>query len=294
MSAPLLDPRRCGPRFTFPGRPARVRLALGAVVLAGAFCATRDASARPGMVRTLVSIDPSADGPDAFARGASGPERSAAPTTVVAATADRPATVKPQPAFDTKRLRFGLRFLYGVPMGDAEGVPGGRLARALGHQGNLLVDMGTAFTPAVTGGFYLGLGVGGAGSAFERACDQDGADCNSVAFRAGVAVDVHPWADRRFSPRFGLGMGMVTEGSHAERATGERVSLSYKGLELARLSAGVDVRVSKQLTLGPTVDFTTGLYTTVEANGAGGAAEGAVSGAMHHWLSFGLRLGVLP
>lgn len=288
---PSAAPLRASSRVR-PSRPTR--LAFAALALAAVALSARDASARPGGVRTLVSIDPSTDGPDAFARGASAPEPPAAAAPPALAPPDRPAAPKTPIAFDAKKLRFGLRFLYGVPMGDAEGAPGGRLARALGHQANLLVDLGREVTPAVTGGFYLGFGVGGAGSAFERTCAGDGARCNSVAFRLGFAVDVHPGADRRVSPRFGLGTGMVVEGSNVERGSGERVSVTYTGYELARLSAGLDVRVSKQLTLGPTVDFATAVYTSGEAAGGGAELAAAVAPAVHHWLSFGVRLGVRP
>jgi hypothetical protein len=75
--------------------------------------------------------------------------------------------------------------------------------------------------------------------------------------------------------------------------TGDEVTASAKGLELAHLQAGLDLRATTAIGLGPFVGYSIGQFSRATTSNALGSTSGDLANrVMHEWLEFGVR-GVL-
>jgi hypothetical protein len=113
--------------------------------------------------------------------------------------------------------------------------------------------------------------------------------CLASSFRIGVEIQVHFQPAERLNPWLGYGFGYESLSVSASGG-GPEVSRSVNGLEFARLSGGLDVRLSRSFGVGPVLDFAIGQYGHEHQQTNGGAADFSIQdSALHEWLTLGVR-----
>lgn len=184
-------------------------------------------------------------------------------------------------------FQMALRTGYAVPLGDAQ--ENVEMSDVASGQVPLFVEIGGKVSPNVFLGGYLGLSFGGPDGALEAICDPWDA-CVSVGMRLGAEVQYHILPRGSANPWIGYGIGLEALAVGFEEDDDEG-SVAYDGFEYARLSAGVDFRLSRVFGLGPFLDFSVGEYTGYEVDIPGVSDdEGDIeNGAAHQWLTFGVR-----
>ncbi|OJY27664.1 MAG: hypothetical protein BGO98_41100 [Myxococcales bacterium 68-20] len=189
-------------------------------------------------------------------------------------------------------IRSGLSFPFGSfrDRGDpgAGGAP--KPGDLVGPQIPLTLDLGVKPSKWFFVGGYVSFAAGLAAGELSRSCDTLRLDCRSLSFRVGAQIHyaiapddlVNPWLG------YGLGYSSVTVGD-------DGADVTYRGFDFGHFMAGIDLRLSKTLGLGPFVDFTVGKYASRKIETAGGRIDADISGrSFHYWLTVGPRLTVFP
>ena len=191
-------------------------------------------------------------------------------------------------------FQLALRTGYAFRFGRVTAATGGEMSNTFSGQVPVLVEGGAKLTPNVFVGGYTSFAFGGASGAFYRTYCSGGRSCTSTSFRIGVEVQYHFRPAERLNPWVGYGIGYESTGVAAS-AGGTDLSLGYTGFELAHLTAGLDVRLSRMFAVGPVADFAVGRYGSYRQVQNGSASDGTVgSGAAHEWLMLGARVTFLP
>lgn len=190
-------------------------------------------------------------------------------------------------------LRSGLAFPFGSfrDRGDA-GIAGGApdASDLVGPQIPLTLDLGAKVTKWIFLGGYLSFAGGLAAGDLSASCDALKADCRALSFRVGAQVHYAIAPDARVNPWLGYGLGYssVTVGDGA-------VDVTYRGFDFGHFMAGLDLRLSRTLGVGPFVDLTVGKYASRTIEATGSRIDGDISGrSFHYWLTVGPRLTIMP
>ncbi len=192
-------------------------------------------------------------------------------------------------------LRTGFAMPFGTAQKAGNGLPKTKMSDFVGGQVPFFIEIGGKPIKQLFIGGYFGLGVGPAGGDAADACDDQNVDCLGVSTRFGVEVQYHILPHEDLNPWVGYGIGFETA-SLAVKDGDEDGSLNYGGFEFARLSGGVDFRISRVFGLGPFVDFSMGTYGTYRwdapkfEDSDGDIAETA----LHEWLTVGARFVFFP
>lgn len=183
-------------------------------------------------------------------------------------------------------FQMALRSGFAAPLGSA--AEDRKMSDITTGQVPLFVEIGGKLTPNLFLGGYLGIAFGGANGVAEDVCEL--ADtCISVGTRAGGEIQYHFLPRELTNPWIGYGIGFESL-VVAWELNDEDGSVGYSGVEYARLSAGVDFRLSRVFGLGPFVDFSVGEYLRYHLEGPGPDRDGSVDeGAAHTWLTLGVR-----
>lgn len=202
------------------------------------------------------------------------------------------------PPLGHKGFQMAFRSGVALPLGDAKDAdpgdattPGGRseLNELVGLQVPLHLDIGAKPNKHVFIGGYVSLGLGLASGALAKDCDRLGRDCRSLSFRLGAQIHYAIAPDERFNPWVGYGLGI------SRLDVGDSgLDVGFRGFDFGRFMAGLDVRLSRTIGLGPFVDFTVGKYASrsIENNGFRDAdIEGR---SFHYWVTIGPRIVLLP
>jgi hypothetical protein len=74
------------------------------------------------------------------------------------------------------------------------------------------------------------------------------------------------------------------------RGRGVDIETRYRGLEWLNASTGAELRLTRALSVGPTLTWTLGRYATRESRlGSGAGAEPLEHAALHGWVLLGAR-----
>jgi hypothetical protein len=153
-------------------------------------------------------------------------------------------------------------------------------------------------------GGYLEVG----GVSREGHCPSGSGDsCKDKLFRAGISMQYHfrP-AQRGVDPWFGVGVGVTSLTFNDQTYRGSGTNITYAGIDVLNLQAGVDVAIDRVFAIGPYIAFNNGIYTNAVLPtendphgrvryGAGGGrgdqinSSGDVSAAFHTWTTVGVR-----
>lgn len=190
----------------------------------------------------------------------------------------------------------------GIPLGDASDAPGDSLAARYSWQWALDVGLGAKVTEDIYIGTYLGFSLGfeGNDSQIEALCDDDDSNlendisCSSATARIGLEGIYSFSPDERWNPWLGYGFGgeLATQSIH-DRQQGRKESATSTGYTWAKLSFGADYRRAVGLT--PFGELAFGRFNNTDTTVDGDSMRIAIPDrAIHYWLSFGLRLVILP
>jgi len=186
--------------------------------------------------------------------------------------------------------RVEVAFRGGVASPGGSAVDGVPMRDLFGNQLTLGVDVGLRASPHVYMGLFAEGGLGLGGDAIDSTC-RGTSDCGAASGRLGAALHYHfsPYAP--FDPWIGYGVavsGATVSGSDA-LGTFDR---TFSGIEYAKLMAGVDMRLGGSTTLGLYAEWTSGVFSQVEAKENGVVVDsGSVGGTTtHSWFTMGPRL----
>ncbi len=189
-------------------------------------------------------------------------------------------------------LRTGFAMPFGkVQGGDAEQ----KMSDFVSGQVPLFIEIGGKPIKQLFIGGYLGFGVGGAAGDTKDACDDFDVDCYGVSTRFGVEAQYHILPAEDLNPWVGYGLGFEGVGLAVQDGD-EDGNISFGGFEFARLSAGVDFRISRVFGLGPFVDFSLGSYGSYQVDAPRFTdSDGDIKKtAIHEWLTLGARFVFFP
>jgi hypothetical protein len=185
-------------------------------------------------------------------------------------------------------------------VGDATGAPGDDLRARYGVQIPFMLDIGAKFWPNLYLGVYMGFGIGseGADDRVEDLCEDNDSDgenqieCSAATLRVGIegryyfapAASLDPWL------AYGIGIEAASQ-RIADHPRNRSEETTATGIEFARLGAGFDWRAGRVFGIGPLFEVAAGRYTNTrtEVNGQT-VYKGAIEeGAVHAWLTLGMR-----
>jgi len=192
-------------------------------------------------------------------------------------------------------LRTGFAIPFGKAAGDGTEPPEQKMSDFVTGQVPLFIEIGGKPIKHLFIGGYLGLGIGGAGGDTKDVCEAADIDCLGVSTRFGVEVQYHILPAEDLNPWVGYGLGFETT-SIAIKDGDEDGSLNYGGFEFARLSAGVDFRISRVFGIGPFADFSLGTYGSYRFDAPKiPDSDGDIDKtAIHEWLTVGARFVFFP
>ncbi len=186
-------------------------------------------------------------------------------------------------------LVLGLSAGYGLPMGKTAEkltatMEGQEFSEFVSGSIPLQLSVGVMVTPNIE----VGL-AGGYGLVFVEDC-PDGADCSASQFKLGIFGRYHLDHGGKFDPWAGLSLGMESLSTSMETDSSTQ-DTTLSGLEFANLQAGVSLRATKALAIGPFVSFSFGQYGSFVTEGdlTGDMDEDVEETALHQWLVFGLN-----
>jgi hypothetical protein len=196
---------------------------------------------------------------------------------------------------------FQMAFRTGAafPLGSAKDadpedatLPGGasKLSDLVSLQVPVTLDIGGKPNKFVFIGGYVSFGFGLAAGALSRTCDALDRDCRSASFRIGAQIHYEIAPDDFLNPWLGYGLGYTSlvVGDDGQKTT-------FRGFDFGHFMAGLDLRISRTVGIGPFVDFTVGKYASRVLETQGRTIDGDIDGrAFHYWVTVGPRFVFLP
>lgn len=211
----------------------------------------------------------------------------------------RPA---PPPA---KGFQLAVRTGWTWPFGSASAASGDNLASRYSSQFPLILDLGFKPKNWLLLGVYMGfsLGTDGNDARVSGLCNDRDNDlnndisCSSGSLRAGLQAQFHVSADARWNPWFGYGIGYEAAWQTIrDTPRGRTESTTASGMEVARLSSGLDCRMTRVLGIGPFAELALGRFTSTRTDVNNETRyDGPIPDrAAHVWLTVGLRTVLFP
>ncbi|MDF3064616.1 MAG: hypothetical protein K0R38_217 [Polyangiaceae bacterium] len=193
---------------------------------------------------------------------------------------------------------------FAVPLGDATAGRRDSLSGRYGWQWvPLELGLGAKVIDQLYLGAYVSLGVGyeGSDSRTSARCEAgndvgDDVSCSSTTVHAGIEARYSFAAAESMNGWLGYGFGMTSGNQTISDAGRYRESTTARGLDVARLSGGLDFRPKKGFGLGPYGVFSVGryLHTRTEIREDVTFSGDIDAKSFHAWLSIGLRMVVFP
>jgi hypothetical protein len=208
-----------------------------------------------------------------------------------------PVAARDEPPPARQWFQIGMRSGISIPAGSISAASNDSMSNDFNVQVPLFVEVGVKVHPMIFLGAYASVSLGGTSSTFASAQGCTAANpsrgCNSTDWRIGLEVQVHLRPAERINPWIGYGLGFEQVGASASGGGAPPTGESFSGLELARLSGGVDFRVSRYFGFGPFLDVDFGSYSQEHVQGATATVDQSIPNtALHEWITIGLR-GVL-
>jgi hypothetical protein len=155
-----------------------------------------------------------------------------------------------------------------------------------------IVSVGGKIIPELYLGGYFGYQLGAPAGALGDLCDRADGGCLTGSLRFGIEAQAHILPSGFVNPWVGYGFGFESLGA-AESNNGETRSQGFAGLEFARISAGLDIRINRIFGFGPFADFALGRYTTA-ATGDTSRDIDEDARTTHGWITVGARFVFFP
>lgn len=201
------------------------------------------------------------------------------------------ASAAPAPAA-REGVQAALHVGYSRPIGGLQTQAALELSTLFDSEVPFSLEVGWRFDPHWLVGAYGGVAGAAIGSTFAAPCSV--ANCAARAYRVGLLTKVYLVPDGLLDPWLGVGLGYDVAQLDIE-ARDAAIATTLRGFEGPTLCAGVDVRLSRYLGLGPFLALAPGEYThrSVETDHYSFDLP-ILQSEWHAWLSAGLRWVVLP
>jgi len=198
--------------------------------------------------------------------------------TLSAAASDPEEPTRPSREPSPSGPRIALRTGVAVPFGSAY-TASGALSDTITGYVPIRLDVGYRIARHL----YIGADVQLA-TILPNACPSGGS-CTGSDVRFGAMVAYHLLPGAILDPWIGLGMGYerLNVSRTVDGSTGE---VSARGLELADIDIGLDVRPTRSFRLGPVLSSSFTRFTRVAINGV---ATTDFDPAVHAWVLLGFR-----
>lgn len=190
------------------------------------------------------------------------------------------------------------------PMGDASGAKGDQLSARYGWQWVPLdIGLGAKVLDPLYIGAYLDLGVGseGSDSKTEGRCEagdgvEDDMSCSSVTMHAGFEAQYAFSPAKSMSGWVGYGAGINMGSQSISDAGRYSETTTASGVDYARVSGGLSLRLTKGFGLSPFGMVTIGeyLHTRTQIHNITKFSGAIDDKALHAWLTLGLRVVIFP
>jgi hypothetical protein len=192
-------------------------------------------------------------------------------------------------------VRTGLAIPLGKVAGGSDGTSDLAMSDVFSPQVPIVVDLGGKPIPNLFIGGYIALGFGGAAGITADNCHDAHAGCVATSVGIGAEIQYQLFPGENLNPWFGYGIGFA-ESTVGGDSGGTRQRVSVTGPDFAHFSAGLDFRLSKDLGIGPMIDFTLGKYTREKLEGGSSLSVEAdiPNTTIHEWLTIGARLVIFP
>jgi hypothetical protein len=211
----------------------------------------------------------------------------AAPAVLLAALAAPALGQAPQASLDSG-LWFGVRGGYAVPSGDIS--RGGAAVRdVVEYKLPIWLDLGYRFNRWVWGDLFIELAPA---KVADASCPPDVA-CSASDVRFGLGAQLHLASRAALDPWVGIGVGVQVMNAEVWDPTLLGVTeWSWAGIEFPIVEAGIDVAVSRRLSLGPYAALSFASFTSVSQRPPGGSttSDSVEERASHSWAQAGLKL----
>jgi hypothetical protein len=182
-------------------------------------------------------------------------------------------------------ITLGARVGFGAPLGRT--TQGNDLSRTFSGSIPLQIDAGWRFNPNLYAGIYFQAAAAQLDGDLRQGqgCDADGVSCSSSDLRLGVDVAYTFLPQARLSPWLGFGAGFESAKISVSQG-GSSSEFTWKGFELAHVTAGLDVRLWPTVRFGPFANATLARFTAVDSS------FDASQKAFHGWFQLGIRAAV--
>jgi hypothetical protein len=190
------------------------------------------------------------------------------------------------------------------PLGDTTDARGDSLGARYSWQ---WVPLQLGFGAKVTESLYIGayldttLGYEGSDRATKQRCEagddiEDDVSCSSSSAHLGIEARYTLNPNETFAGWFGYGIGYTAASQRIFDAGRYEETSTVRGIEFARLSLGLDMRLSRGFGMGPVAVLSLGRYLEqeTEINDYEASSEHIDDGAFHAWLMLGYRLVIFP
>jgi outer membrane protein W len=174
-----------------------------------------------------------------------------------------------------RKVRLGVGVGFAMPLGDLSTAP---LSYDITRQVPVSLEAGYFIAPHLLIGAYGQYGFAAGGE------DSGDGTVRDVSF--GIQAQYHAAPRAGIDPWLGLGVGYEILSNRSEQ--GDMVA---RGLELARLQAGLDLRVAPAFTLGPFLGLSLDEYTHYKlTRDTYTAFDGAIHPrGFHEWPTVGVK-----
>lgn len=190
------------------------------------------------------------------------------------------------------------------PFGSATGAPRDSLSgRYSWHWIPLELGLGAKLSEHVYLGAYFNLGVGweGTDSATEARCEsgddiEDDVSCSSASGRGGIEVRYTFTPAESATGWVGYGIGGTAASQTISDEGRYREVSTASGIEIARLTGGLDFRAKRGFGLGPYAMLSIGRFVSqkTEIKNVVSHSGSIADPTLHAWLGVGLRMVVFP
>jgi hypothetical protein len=264
----------------------------------------------PGVAATAPAAAPVAPAAPAPPPPSPVPAPAVAASPVPTAPSAAPAPLAEAPRHGGVEARRGFQMHF-VPMtalifpfGSATGGRDDTLSSRYAWQWQPLeLGLGAKVIDELYIGGYFNVGVGSEGSDLATAarCDAgndavDDVSCSAVSVRVGIEGRYYFTPAEPMTGWLGYGFG-YTVGSQTISDVGQYSETSTAtGIELARLSGGLDFRLKRGVGLGPYAMVSIGRYTRqhTEIRNVDTSSGSIADQGVHAWIGVGLRMVIFP
>ncbi len=209
-----------------------------------------------------------------------------------------PPGYRPRPVYDAQGGMPPIMPFYGV-FGIGGLFQGGNAEHGVGMdqrfdpQLDLYMEGGLRLNQHLALGLYVDLGAGDPASSVRAACNASGSDCTAGTGRVGILFR-HTFQPRAYStPWIAVGTGYEWGDVHYTDQFGDtgQEYFSYRGWEIARLMAGLDLRTNPVFGFGLYGGVSFGRYSRYrDLTGA----DVSVDGTVHTTAELGIRFTLFP